>query len=130
MPSEEKRGKRGSPPKEHQFKRGQSGNPKGRPPGSSNRNAVIRKVLGQVVSARLGGETKKISVTEASLRRLAQSALEGDRKAIGDVLRLWKESEDAAQAEMDARYPFSDADRQVIEQVYARMKKCEEPSTS
>jgi hypothetical protein len=110
------------PPKAHQFKPGQSGNRKGRPKGSRNRNCVILKVLGEVVTADLGGQKRRISVTEASLRRLSQMALKGDRQSIAAILQLWKESEDALAAQQEAQYPLSEADRQVIEDIYARMR--------
>ena len=114
------------PPVQHQFKEGRSGNPAGRPKGSRNRNKVIRAVLGQLVSGDVDGSKKRLAITEASLLRLSQKALGGDLKAIQMVLALWKESEDAIAAEREAQYPFSDSDRQVIEDIYARMKACED----
>jgi hypothetical protein len=112
-------------PENTRYPPGVSGNIRGRPPGSPNRNSLIRKVLGEFVTADLGGHKKKISVTEASLRRLSQAALKGDQRAIASILQLWKESEDAMAAERETEYPFSEADRQVIEDIYARMKTCE-----
>ena len=106
------------------FKKGQSPNPDGRPKGSINRNTIIRKVLSEQVSAELGGRKRKISVTEASLRKLAVEALKGDLKAIRDVLQLWKETEDAMNATLEAKYPFSDIDRQMIGEIHARMSAC------
>jgi hypothetical protein len=109
-----------------QFKEGApSANPKGRPKGSPNRHAIIRKVLGQVVTADVAGRKKRIPVTEASLLRLSQMALKGDLRAIHSILALWQETEDALEAEREAQYPFSDADRQVIEAIYERMSASE-----
>ncbi len=113
------------PPVEHQFKPGKSGHPQGRPKGSKNRHSIIRKVLGQLVSGDLDGRKKKITVTEASLLRLSQKALNGETQAINTILALWKETEDALEAEHEAQYPFNDADRTVIDDVYARMKASE-----
>lgn len=115
-----------TPPVQHQFKQGKSGNPAGRPKGSPNRNRVIRAVLGKLVSGDIDGSKKKLAITEASLLRLSQKALGGDLKAIQMVLALWKESEDSIAAEREAQFPFSDSDRQVIEDIYARMKACED----
>lgn len=110
------------------FKKGApSPNQKGRPRGSKNRNATIIKVLSEVVSAEMGGKKRKISVTEASLRRLSQSALKGDLKAIREVLQLWKETEEGMQGSAKSEYPFGDVDHQVIEELYVRMKACKEP---
>lgn len=122
--ADEKIGKN-RPPKANRFKPGESGNKQGRPKGSKNRNSVILKVLGEVVTADLGGHKKKIPVTEASLRRLSQMALKGDRQSIAAILQLWKESEDALAAQRETEYPFSEVDRQVIEDIYTRMKSAQ-----
>lgn len=98
----------------------------GRKKGTKNRNTIIRAVLGQLVSGSVDGGEKKISITEASLLRLSQKALGGDLPSIKLVMALWKEAEDALANEREAEYPFSDADRHVIEDIYARMKACEE----
>ena len=102
-----------------------SKNPTGRPPGSKNRNAIIRAVLSQVVTADVGGAKKRITLTEASLLRLAQKAMAGDLQSINSVLRLWKESEDGFTSDGGGQYPMSDADKAVIEEIYARMKASE-----
>lgn len=110
-----------------QFKSGgPSPNPKGRPLGSKNRNATIRTVLGKLVVGDVDGQQKKIPITEASLLRLAQKALTGDLAAIKMVMALWKEAEDALANEREAEYPFRDEiDRQVIDEIYTRMKASE-----
>jgi len=124
---DDKRGRSPGSAATHYKEGGSSANPKGRPKGSPSqkRSDIIRKVLGQVVTGELDGRKKKIPLTEAALLRLAQMALQGNRAAIKDVLALWKESEDALEAEREAQYPFTDADRQVIEAVYTRMKASE-----
>jgi hypothetical protein len=103
-----------------------SPNPSGRPRGSPNRGAIIRKVLDQVVTGEIGGQRKKLKLTEAVLLKLSQQALSGDKKAVGMVLALWKESEESMERERAAEYPFrEDVDRQVIDEMYARMKASE-----
>lgn len=117
----DKRGKNPSSAATRFRKGSPSPNPAGRPKGSKSRNAVIRKVLDQVVTGDLDGKKKKIAVTEASLLRLSQLALKGDLRALNTILALWKESEDAMADAEDRQYPFSDADREVIEAIHARM---------
>jgi len=122
-------GNRGKNPqsKVTQFKKGApSPNPGGRPRGSKGRSGMIRKALDRVVSGEIGGEVKKLRLSEALLVKLSQSALKGDNKAIQMLLALWKESEDSMENEREAVYPFDEKDRQVIDGVYARMKACEE----
>lgn len=49
----------GRPPQEHQFKRGQSGNPKGRPKGSKNESTILREILEHKIDKRSAAGTKK-----------------------------------------------------------------------
>ncbi len=64
----------GHPPKEHRFKPGQSGNPKGRPK-NPWREEVLRLL------AMPSGEARDCYQT-AILKRLRQAAMDGDLKAI------------------------------------------------
>jgi hypothetical protein len=126
MASKTARGRGKSPgSKRGQFAKGTSGNLSGRPLGSPNRSTIIRKVLDQFVTGEIGGQKKKVKLTEAVLLRLAQQALTGDKSAMAKVLDLWKESEEGMEHERGAEYPFSDADKQVIDEMYARMKASE-----
>ena len=77
-----------NPPKEHQFKKGQSGNPNGRPKGSGNTLALAENILNERVSVREGGVQKEVSKTEAMIMRLVQKALEGDIKATEKALKM------------------------------------------
>jgi hypothetical protein len=108
-----------------QIKKGERRPGAGRPSGSPNRNSIIRKVLGQVIADDVGGKTRKMAVSEASLLKLAQQALAGDLKAIKMVLELWKDSEEGIARERETQYAFTDADRPVIEEMYRRMKAVE-----
>ncbi len=71
----------GKPPKDFQFKKGESGNPKGRPKGSKN----IRTLLNQELDAQLiiqeHGVNKSISKREAIIKRLVAESLKGNLRA-------------------------------------------------
>lgn len=61
----------GKPPKSSQFKKGQSGNPKGRPKGQKNTNTVMRDIMEEKVSI---GDYE-ISTRDALFKVLIHAAL-------------------------------------------------------
>jgi hypothetical protein len=78
----------GKPPKHTQFRKGQSGNPKGRPKGSKNIIVLIRKALEEKVTVKGPGGTHSMSTFEAALMQQANKAASGDIRAFREVLRV------------------------------------------
>lgn len=68
------------PPRSTRFKKGQSGNPRGRP---KNRHREIPHdaVLGQMVTIREDGRERRVTAAEAFLLQLTQKGLAGDSAA-------------------------------------------------
>lgn len=71
----------GRPPRAHQFKPGQSGNPRGRPKGKKNEATMLDELLFQRIMVRQGGRERRMTVIEAILRRFAEDSLKGNIKA-------------------------------------------------
>lgn len=69
------------PPTSSQFRKGQSGNPKGRPKGSNNLLTILERELAQSIVVSENGRKKSITRLEAIGKRLISDALQGDRKA-------------------------------------------------
>ena len=84
----------GKPPKQSQFKKGRSGNPRGRPKGSGVASAIER-VAGRTVTVTVDGRRQKVPVTQAMVMQLAQRGLAGDAVATRDFLKI---ASQAAQA--------------------------------
>lgn len=80
----------GRPPREHQFRKGESGNPKGRQKGRKNFKTVVETVVGMPTPVRVDGssKTRTVPTIEAALYRLRQKALTGDIRAIKELLEL------------------------------------------
>jgi len=68
----------GKPPKEAQFKEGQSGNPKGRPKKSRNFKTLLREELDTLVTVREGNIEKRITTRELMVKRVVRAGINGD----------------------------------------------------
>lgn len=68
------------PPKATKFRKGQSGNPRGRPR-NSFREIPYDAVLGQMVTIREEGRERRVTAAEAFLLQLTQKGLAGDSTA-------------------------------------------------
>jgi Family of unknown function (DUF5681) len=74
----------GKPPKNGQFKKGQSGNPKGRPKKSSepvSRAYLFRKVANEMVAIKAGTRNEIMTRWEALVRQVQNLALSKDSSA-------------------------------------------------
>jgi|688.fasta_scaffold351124_2 hypothetical protein len=76
------------PPKDHQFKKGQSGNPKGRPKGSKNLKTILAEELDREVTVTQNGVPRKISKMRLAARQQADKAAKGDSKAFLTLAKL------------------------------------------
>jgi len=79
----------GKPPKARQFKRGKSGNPKGRPKGSLNLATDLTAELGEHITVREDGRPRKVSKQRALIKSLMAKALQGDVRAMTSLLALY-----------------------------------------
>jgi hypothetical protein len=78
----------GKPPKHSRFKPGQSGNPKGRKPGSRNVMTLLEETLFDAVKVRENGKVRRVPAIQACLLNLRNQAMKGDPKALDRFIRL------------------------------------------
>jgi hypothetical protein len=109
----------GKPPRHTQFRRGQSGNPRGRPAGSKNLATLVSEALNEPVIVAENGGRRKISKREAIVKQLVNRSAKADWRAIKILLDIVREIEGRIEPET-VESSFSAADEKVIEQIKAR----------
>jgi hypothetical protein len=72
----------GKPPVGHRYKKGQSGNPKGRPRGTQNLKTDLKEELEETIVVQQGERTLRISKQRALVKTLIAKGLKGDTRAI------------------------------------------------
>ena len=109
-----------NPPAQHRFKKGKSGNPRGRPRKQDDLWIHLSRVLSRKV--KLQGSNDQIPIREALIRRLRELALAGDRRALELQRRILAEA-DAADVD---RFDPEEEKRKVVDvlnRIAAAMKK-------
>lgn len=81
----------GKPPKAKQFKKGQSGNPKGRPKESASLASTLEKALSEKVEVRDGDRIRKMTKAEVMIQSLLARGIKGDQQAMSTLFRLMKD---------------------------------------
>lgn len=76
------------PPKEHQFAKNTSGNPRGRPKGSVSLKTELKLIIGQPVAVTENGKKSKRSTLAVVLMKLRADALAGKPKAVDQLIKL------------------------------------------
>lgn len=109
----------GKPPRHTQFKKGQSGNPRGRPKGSRNFSTDLKNTLKERVRVTKGDRAKTVSTQLAVLMRLREKALGGDARALDRYIELARTYNDEELTE--ARVQLSETDEEVMDTFTARL---------
>lgn len=78
----------GKPPIYTRFKKGQSGNPKGRRKGSRNLASALESALQEQVTVNEGGVRKKVTKKQAAFKQIANKAASGDVNGLRILIPL------------------------------------------
>jgi hypothetical protein len=113
----------GRPPKATQFKKGQSGNPRGskKKIEVDDLRTVIEGVLAEPIKVRDGKKTRTVSKLEAMMLAQRLSALKGDQKAVKALFKLAQKTGSFSQARPKGFMvldPAGDAEEQMILEAY------------
>lgn len=111
------------PPKNTQFRKGRSGNPKGRPKGTLNLATVLERTLRERVVVNENGRRKEISKMEAAVKQLVNQAASGDLAALRQLMALASSAEQRSSASEADRPPLNEADEKVVAQMLKRLER-------
>lgn len=116
----------GCPPRSTRFRKGQSGNPNGRPKGRLNVATVLARTLRERVVINEHGKRKTITKLEAAIKQLVNKAASGELRALRHLVEL------ARAAEKESLQPVQqtavgELDRDVIKGLLDRFARNESP---
>jgi hypothetical protein len=110
------------PPPHTRWKKGQSGNPRGREVGQRNLKTELIEEVSERILIREGGEAKTVSKLRALLKAQTAKAVQGDTRAasllISQLIRLLDPQEAAPEPT-----PVSEDDRAIIEAFLKRQTR-------
>ena len=78
----------GKPPLGTRFRKGQSGNPKGRPRGTKNLKTDLMEELQETIVVREGDRTIRMSRQRAMIKTVMNKSLKGDARAFITLIRM------------------------------------------
>ena len=109
----------GTPPVHSRFKKGTSGNPRGRPKGRLNFATVLLKTLREKVVINENGRRTIITKLEASVKQLVNKAAAGDLRALSHLIGITLTAEQSAE-EMVPQEVLSEIDKKVMFNILKR----------
>ena len=115
----------GKPPRDTRFKEGQSGNPRGRPPGLKNLKTLLSEALNEPVVVAENGGHRKITKRQAIITQLVNRSATADLRAIKILLDMLRDIESQTEPASPETAAFTAADEKVIEQLRARFANLE-----
>jgi hypothetical protein len=113
------------PPRHTRFKKGQSGNPKGRPVGAKNLSTLLSEALNEPVIVTENGRHRKITKRQAMITQLVNRSATADFRALKILLDIIRDIENRTEMASPETSSFSAADEKVIEQLMVRLSKGE-----
>lgn len=93
------------PPESGRFKKGKSGNPKGRPKGSTNFLTILEQELSQSIVVNENGKKKTITRMQAMVKRIVAGALQGDLKALMALFEILRRAGKFEQFDVEGLLP-------------------------
>jgi Family of unknown function (DUF5681) len=112
----------GKPPEHSRFRKGRSGNPKGRPKGRRNLATVLERTLQEKVVINEHGVRRTVTKLEAAVKQLVNKAASGDLAALRQLTAL--AGSDAEQSIETPSSQLADVDQEILQGVLKRFQGC------
>jgi hypothetical protein len=109
------------PPLRTRFRKGESGNPKGRPKGTKNFKTDLVEELSELVLVREGTSERRLSKQRAMLKSLTAKAIKGDTRAASIVVGLVHRLLETDISPPDE--PLSAEEEEILDAFEARMEE-------
>ena len=107
------------PPKKNQFKKGQSGNPKGRPKLIRDFKTDLKVELESTITVQIDGKSKPITKQQALIKKLLSKALNGELGALKTLTNLIALHLKVSEADIDE---LLDEDVKLFDKYYVERK--------
>ena len=109
------------PPTHTRFKKGQSGNPRGRP--AKNLPALLAAALNEKVTVTENGKRRQITKREAVIAQLVNKSAAAELRATKMLIDMLRDIEKKAEPAPAAKYPFSPTDKEVVQTLITRLRR-------
>ena len=109
------------PPEQTRFKKGQSGNPRGRP--AKNLPALLAAALNEKVTVTENGKRRQVTKREAVIAQLVNKSASAELRATKMLIDILRDIERKAEPAAPAKSPFSPTDKEVVHQLIARLRR-------
>jgi len=109
------------PPEHTRFKKGQSGNPRGRTP--KNLPALLAAALNEKVTVTENGKRRQITKREAVIAQLVNKSAAAELRATKMLIDMLRDVEKKAEPAVAAKSPFSPTDKEVVQGLITRLRR-------
>ena len=104
----------GKPPKGTQWKKGHSGNAKGRPKGAKNLETVVRNEAYAKITIKEGGKSRIITKVEALMKSMMAKAIQGNPQAANIALTLLRDHLPHSDPEVGQSQPLTSEELEIL----------------
>jgi uncharacterized protein DUF5681 len=108
------------PPKHTQFQKGKSGNPGGRRKPTTDLVTALQRTLGELITIREHGQTRRVTRLEAALHQMVAKATAGDIAAFRSLSALIQAYQQPHEPAPKTSAELEEADRKILAKIVAK----------